>query len=151
MRCPHLLLLVFGSALTACAPGRVPGSYLPVGASALYGDDTEDGVVVLLRSNFAAARTAIHSVLDSKGFLVEEVEGRTLRTRPLMVGNDTSIVVHVEIIPVELPEEASSIVLTASYSAPAAGVRRAPVIRRRGESSPLFERLRSLGQALRRP
>ena len=59
---------------------------------------------------------------------VDEAEGRTLRTRPLMIGNDTSIVVHVEFIPVQLPEEASSIVLTASFSAPAAGIRRAAVL-----------------------
>src|SRR5690606_28794204 len=110
----------------------------------LYGDQTEDGVVVLLRSNSAAARTAVRAVLESHGFLLEDRERGAMRTHPLVIGADTSVVVDVDIIPVQLPEDASSVVLTASYSVPSSKVRNAPVIRRRGESSPLFERLQSL-------
>lgn len=151
MHCPRLLSLVLIITLAACAPHRVPGSYLPVGASALYGDRTEDGVVVLLRSRSDDARMAVRSVLESNGFVVEDASARAMRTRPLLMGNDTSVVVQVEIIPVQLPEDASSVVLTATYSVPSKGVGDWPVIRRRGETSPLFERLRSIGQALRSP
>lgn len=138
--------------IAGCAAGRVPGSYLPVGASALYGDETEDGVVVMLRQDAHTALEAVRAALESSGYRVADSapERLRLRTRARPLGGDTTIVVKAEVIPVELPEPAASIVLTATYSVPSHRIRDAPLVQRPGEVDPLFGQLRAIAETLRR-
>ncbi len=139
------------ASLTGCAPGRQPGSYLPVGASSWYGDQTADGVTLLLREDAAAARARVGGALRAAGYDVERAADSrgVLRTSPRRLGGDTTLVVEAQVIPVELPEPGASVVLTATYSVPSHEVRNAPVIQRPGEVSPLYARFRPILDALR--
>ena len=61
------------------------------------------------------------------------------------------MVVTAQVIPVELPQVASSVVLTATFDIPSRGVRNAPVIQQPGTVSSLYGRLRTVGERLREP
>ena len=153
---PHRLRSVVAGLIgiatfTGCAHGRQPGSYLPVGASSWYGDQTDDGVTLLLREDAGAARERVGGALRAVGYEVKQAADsqQALRTSPRQLGGDTTLVVEAQIIPVELPEPAASVVLTATYSVPSRKVRNAPVIQRPGEVSPLYARFRPIVDALR--
>ena len=153
---PHRFLRVLAGLIgivsfTGCAHGRQPGSYLPVGASSWYGDQTADGVTLLLREDAGAARERVGGALRAAGYELKQSADsrRVLRTSPRQLGEDTTLVVEAQIIPVELPEHAASVVLTATYSVPSRKVRNAAVIQRPGEVSPLYARFRPIVDALR--
>lgn len=137
--------------LMACSHGRQPGSYLPVGASSWYGDQTLDGVALLLPGDVGPARELVGRALRVAGYELESAADprRTMRTSPRQLGGDTTLVVEAHVTPVELPEPAASVVLTATYSVPSQHVRNAPVIQRPGEVSPLYARFRPILDALR--
>lgn len=142
------LLLVLAAA--GCAHGRRPGSYLPVGASAWYGDRVADGVPLILPlAREAAARAAVQG-LRAAGYEVPDATGdRTLQTAARPLGGDTTLTVAVQIIPVELPRPGASLVVTGRYSL-GQRVRNAPVLQRPGERNPLFDRLRAVGDSIQR-
>lgn len=139
--------------LVGCAHGRQPGSYLPIGASAWYGDRTEDGVTLLLYMEPGVAMERVGDALRSAGYEVERPtdDRRTLRTAARPLGGDTTMVVTAQVSLVELPEVASVVVLTATYDVPSRRLRRAPVIQRPGETSPLYGRLGTIADVLRTP
>ncbi|MBD0319569.1 MAG: hypothetical protein ICV87_04500 [Gemmatimonadetes bacterium] len=141
------LLLVLGA---GCAHGRRPGSYLPVGASAWYGDRVADGVTLVVPLAREAAERASVRGLRAAGYDVPEAAGgATLRTSARALGGDTTLTLAVQLIPVQLPAPGASIVLTGRYSV-GERVRNAPVLQRPGERNPLFDRLRAAGDSIRR-
>src|SRR4051794_8981734 len=96
-----LVCSVAAVAASACAHGRRPGSYLPVGASAQYGDATNAGVTRLIREPANAAIARVRAALQAAGYAVERLSGRGLRLRTAArgIGGDTTIVVTAELIP----------------------------------------------------
>jgi hypothetical protein len=146
------LAFVLGTTVvTGCAHGRQPCSYRPVGACAQYGDRTDDGVTLLLRMEVAAAVDAVAAALRATGYHVEhsDSERGTLRTAARRMGGDTTLAITAQVSPVELPEQAASVVLTATYSVASQRLRNVRVIRRPGETSPLYDRLRAVADTLR--
>ena len=142
--------LLSASLLSGCAPGRTLGSYFPVGAAARYGDDTRDGVTFLLRVEPPTALGLIEESFQSAGLQVHSSTGSgDLRRLASGVWDDTTMVIVAEVIPVELPQLASSVVLTGTYSISSTGARDLPVIERRGESSPLYMKLKGIGAMIR--
>jgi hypothetical protein len=137
--------------LIGCAHGRQPRSYLPVGSAAWYGDQTSDGATVLLHQEAGAALERLRGALRTAGYEIEHSANpkRALRTTPRQLGVDTTMVIEVQIIPVELPEPASTLVLTGTYSVPSLGIHNAPVVQRSGEANPLYARFRRIVEALR--
>jgi len=147
------LAAVLGAAIIGgCAHGRRSCSYLPVGACSRYGDRTEDGVTLMLRLDADAAMERVQGALRATGYDVERPAGkrRVVQTAARALGGDTTFVVTAEVLPVELPEPASSVVLTATYSVPSRRLHEAPVIQRPGETSPLYGRLRTIADTLGR-
>lgn len=146
------LVAMLGAACVGCAHGRQPGSYLPVGASAWYGDRTADGVTLTLPLDAGAALDAVGGALRAAGYGVERPTGarHVLRTAARRIGGDTALVISAQVIPLGLPEPSSSVVLTATYSVPSSRLRDAPVVQRPGERNPLYGRLRAVADTLRR-
>jgi hypothetical protein len=144
--------LAAAAAATACAHGRRPGSYLPVGASAPYGDRTNDGLTLLLRVPADTAMARVRAALQAEAYSASRLPGRDLRLRTAAraLGADTTLVVTAEVIPVALPAPAASVVLTGTYTVPSRGVRDAPVLQRPDEVDPLYARLGALASAIRR-
>ena len=144
------LALVLCVAGTSSACVRTPRSYSPVGASALYGDRTEDGVTLLLHLEPPAAMARVREELQATGYELADTAadgaGQTVRTRAHVVGGDTLMVVTAQVIRVELPEVVSSVVLTATFDVPSRGVRNAPVIQKPGTVSPLYARLKTVAE-----
>ena len=147
------VMLAFGAAAlltVGCAHARRPGSYLPVGASSWYGDSTEDGVTAIIPVEESAAKAIAEEALQSTGysFPPSPWHGRSMQTSPRQLGGDTSMVVKVQILPVELPEPASVIVLTGTYSVPSQRLRNAPAVRPPGTSNAPYARLGLIIQAV---
>jgi hypothetical protein len=151
MRSP-LVLAASLLALAACAPGRRPASSSPVGAPARYGDRTADGVVLLLRAPLADVRAAVVRALAANGHAVdpEAADDRTVRSAVRRLGGDTSLVVRAELTPEDPSGGGVVVVFSGAYDAPAVGVRRARVVQRPGERSPLYAHLRALADSTRR-
>ena len=146
----HVAPLLLVLAAAGCAHGRRPGSYLPVGASAWYGDRVADGVPLILPLAREAAERAAVQGLRAAGYDVPDATGeRTLRTAARPLGGDTTLTVAVEIMPGELPRPGATLVLTGRYSV-GQRVRNAPVLQRPGEQNPLFGRLQAAGDSIRR-
>jgi len=146
------LVAVFGAmVLTACAHSRRPGSYLPVGATAWYGNSTNDGVAVTLRRDSAAAASAVLGDWRATGYSIDRAASGTqgLRTLSRMIGGDTTMQVTAQILPLELPDPGASVTFTATYDVPSRRILRAPVLQRPGESNALFGMLQALGDSLR--
>lgn len=136
---------------SACASGRRPGSYLPIGASSWYGDSTNDGVVLLVHAKSNVAAQMAEDALRRSGYSLDSSnrDRLVLRTIPRTFGGDTSVVVSVEIIPVELPEPGASLILRGTYSVPSRRIRHAPVLERVGESNPVYAHLQSIAGLIR--
>lgn len=147
LRCAGLLLL-----LSACAHGRRPESYLPIGAPAQYGDQTRDGVVLLLDASEPRVQEAAARALTANGFLDVRrgKAGRVLETGARTTGGDTTLTVRIEITPPDPSGGGTVVVLTGRYSVPSARIRDAHVIERPGERSPLYATLGVVGDSLRR-
>jgi hypothetical protein len=147
-----LAVAVMCALSAGCAHGRTGGSYLPVGASAWYGDHTEDGVTLLLRQEPETTIARVRDALRAAGYSLTDTLGtrRTLRTAARTIGGDTTMVVTAQIIPVELPEPVSSVVLMGTFDVPSRRIRAAPVVQRPGEVHPLYAHLRAIGELLRR-
>ena len=147
-----IALVLAAAAMSAgCSHGRTLGSYRPAGAGAWYGDRTQDGVTLLLRLEPDAAIARVRRTLQAAGYILTDPHDAraTLQTLGRVVGGDTTMLVTVQVIPLELPEAASSIVLTATFDVPSSGVHNAPVIQRPGEENPLYGRLRALSDLVR--
>jgi hypothetical protein len=147
-----LAAAIFSATATGCAPGRRPGSYLPVGASAWYGDQTIDGVTVSLRVEPAAASALVTRALRASGY---EVGGaadsrRVVRTAARRLGADTSVVITAQVLPYQADPPAVSVVLTGTYSVPSRRVRNAPIIQPPGQTHPLYGELRAVRDTLLR-
>ena len=145
--------LVLVLAAAGCAHGRRPGSYLPVGASAWYGDRVADGVVLMLPLAREAAASAAVQGLRAAGYEVPDAPGErggTLRTAARELAGDTTLTLAVQVFPGELPSPGASVVVTGRYSVPSQRVRNAPVLQRPGERNPLYERLRAAGDSIQR-
>lgn len=96
-----------------------------------------------------AADTTV-TLLESRGYVVASRRGaRTVRTRPRVVGGDTSIVLTAEVIPVDLPDASSMVALSATYSVSSLGIRDAQVLHVAGSTDALWKRLREIEDALR--
>lgn len=133
-----------------CAHSRRPGSYLPVGASSWYGDSTADGVTAIIPVESDAAKAIAESALLRTGYTFQPSPWRGLRmeTAPRQLGADTTMVVRVQILPVELPEPSSVIVLTGTYSVPSRRLRNAPAIQPPGTSNAPYQQLGAIIQAV---
>lgn len=138
--------------LAACAHGRRPASYLPVGAPAQYGDRTADGIVLLLAAPETVVRTAITRALAANGYALEPTapERRLVESAARGVGGDTSLVVRAQITPEDPSGGGVTVVISGEYSVPPAGIRRARVVQRPGELNPLYRRLRQVADTTRR-
>lgn len=138
--------------LAACASGRRPASYLPVSARAPYGAGTADGVVLLLAAPEPAVRAAVARGLAANGFALASAgaERRALQTTARPIGSDTTLAVRAEVTPEDPSGGGVVVVLTGTYSAPAARVRGARVVERPGERSPLYAHLRAVADSTRR-
>ncbi len=137
--------------LGACAHGRTAGSYLPIGATAQYGNRTNDGVTWTLSMTAERAVDTLSASLRTAGYVIASRTDRVLRTAPQVVAGDTTMVVVVQVLPIEVSEPASSVVLTATYSVRSRQLRDAPVIQRPNTISPLYTRLSALADTLHRP
>ena len=141
-----LLAMVAG-----CAHGRRPTSYLPVGASAWYGNRVADGVVVMLPLSREAARGTVARGLQAAGYEVQAGAGERdhiMQTAARPLAGDTTLAIAVQIVPVE-GASGSSLILTGRYSVASQRVRNAPVLQRPGEQNPLYQRLRAAGDSIR--
>jgi hypothetical protein len=138
--------------LGACAHGRRPASYVPVGAPAQYGDRTADGIVLLLAAPEAVARTAVTRALAANGYALERTapERSLVESAARRVGGDTSLVVRAQITPEDPSGGGVVVVVSGEYSVPAAGIRRARVVQRRGEQNSLYGHLRLVADSTRR-
>jgi hypothetical protein len=109
-----------------------------------------DGVTISMRLTPAAAVDTTVGVLQARGYAVDSRRGaRTLRTRPRLIGGDTSMVITAQIIPVDMPDVSSIIALSATYSVSSLGVRDAQVQHLTGSSDSMWARLREIEDALR--
>lgn len=148
-----MLVVGLGAWLTTgCAHGRSARSYLPIGASAQYGAQTNDGVSWMLARPVQEAMDDVGAALRAEGFLIDadlstEAE---LRTEPRAVGGDTTLVVRAQFLAVELPAPATSIVLTATYNVPSRRIRNAPVLQRANTTNALYARLLAISSRSRR-
>ena len=124
---------------TACAHGRSARSYLPVGADAQYGANTNDGVTWTVARPIEQTVTSFIAVLQAEGFVVHEPSTASeLRTSSRVVGGDTTVVVRTQFLAVALPEPGTSIVVTATYGVPSRKIRDAPVIQRANTTNSLY-------------
>ncbi len=107
-------------------------------------------MTLLLRLAPDAAIARVRTALSTSGYsLADTRDARAkLKTVARVIGSDTTMVVTAEIIPVELPQSASSVVLTGTFDVPSRGIRNAPVIQRKGEINPLYGRLRAIADLL---
>lgn len=147
-----ILVLGIGAFLTAgCAHGRSARSYLPVGAGAQYGADTNDGVTWTLPRPVDQAVDSIVTVLQAEGFRIDQasVSTRELRTSPRALGADTTLVVRAQFLAVALPSPGTVIVLTATYNVPSRQIQNAPVIQRANSTNTLYARLLAVAAAAR--
>ncbi|MEO5816268.1 MAG: hypothetical protein ABIT20_13415 [Gemmatimonadaceae bacterium] len=109
-----------------------------------------DGLMISMRLTPAAAVDTTVNVLQARGYAVDSRRGaRTLRTRPRLIGGDTSMVITAQIIPVDLPDASSMIALSATYSVPSIGVRDVQVQHLTGSSDSMWARLREIEDVLR--
>ncbi|WP_310571014.1 hypothetical protein [Gemmatimonas sp.] len=94
----------------------------------------------------------VGAVLREEGYLIDAESSKEaeLRTEPLAVGGDTTLVVRAQFLAVELPAPATSIVLTATYSVPSRQIRNAPVLQRANTTNSLYTRLRAISSRSRR-
>lgn len=134
--------------LAACAPGR----YLPVGTPARYGDNTADGIALLLRGPEARVRSGLVRAFEANGYAVRaETAGvNRLESAAYRLGGDTTLVVRAEIMPEDPSGGGVAVVLSGEYSVPSAGIRRARVVQRPGEQNPLYARLGAVADSTRR-
>lgn len=138
---------------TACAHGRRPASYLPVGASAQYGDRTADGVTLILAAPESAVHAGLRRALTANGYNVSDgvdPDARVVETAPIRLGGDTSFTARAEIIPEDPAGGGVVVVLSGTFSVPSAGIRSARVVQRPGARNALYGRLRTLGDSTRR-
>lgn len=147
---PSLPLAISVLLLTACAHGRRPASYLPVGAPAQYGDRTADGIALLLAAPDTVVFMAVTRALTSNGYGLERVSSRQLRSAPRAIGGDSSVLAQVDIIPEDRSGGGVVAVVSGEFDLPSAGIRRARVVQRPGERSPLYARLRQVADSVRR-
>ncbi len=135
----------------ACAHGRNPTSYLPVGAGAQFGNRTEDGVVMQLAAPEASVRAALARGMIANGFevLVDGPEDRVLETRTRAIGGDTTLVVRADVTPEDADGGGVVVVLSGTYGVPSARVRNARVVQRPGERNTLYARLRAVADSTR--
>lgn len=90
------------------------------------------------------------AVLKARGYAVESRRGaRTLRTRPRLVGGDTSLVITAQVIPVDMPDVSAMVALSATYSVSSLGIRDVQVQHIAGSTDNMWMRLRELEDALR--
>lgn len=109
-----------------------------------------DGLVISMPLSVAAAADTSVNVLRSRGYIVASRNGaRTVRTKPRVVGGDTSIVLTAEVIPVDLPDASSMVALSATYSVSSLGIRDAQVLHVAGSPDTMWMRLREIEDALR--
>lgn len=117
------LLALCAILATACAHGRRPASYRPIGAPAQYGDSTMDGVVLMLTASEDRARRAIVEALRSTG---------------------------VELTPLDQTGGSTVVVFTGRFNVPSRRIRDAWIIQRPGESNPLYRRLGAIADSTRK-
>ena len=152
LRRSALLAAALSPAFGACAHGRRPASYLPVGAPAQHGDRTRDGVVLLLRAAEADVRAAVAHGLAVNGYAVASAgpSGRVLETAARALGGDTTLTVRAEVTPEDPSGGGVVVVVTGRYSVPSARIRNARVVQRPGERDALYARLGAVADSARR-
>lgn len=144
--------LAIGLLLVSGCRGRHPGSYLPVGAPAHYGNQTNDGVTLTLPLDVNAAEETVVSALRGAGYSVEP--GPATRSRQRLasraLGGDSTLRVTAALNPVELSESvATVVVLTATVDVPSQRILKVPVIQRPGEINALYGQVQALGTHIR--
>jgi hypothetical protein len=148
---PLLVLVMAAAAVTA--GGCVHGGSRAAAARTADADTSHpsDGLIVSMVMGVEAAVDTTASVLEGLGYVIEnQSDSRgTLRTRPRPVGGDTSLVIMVQVIGVDLPDVASMAAISATYSVPSLGIRGAQLRNVPGTSETLWMRLRDLEHALR--
>jgi hypothetical protein len=109
-----------------------------------------DGLVISMSLPVDATVDTTLAVLTARGYAVENRRGaRTLRTRPRVVGGDTSMVITAQVIPVDMPDVSAMVALSATYSVSSLGIRDAQVKHLAGSTDNLWKRLREIEDALR--
>ena len=148
-----MLLLTSSAFVTSgCAHGRSARSYLPVGAGALYGASTNDGVTWTVARPVEQTVDSLTTILQAEGYRLDEGSSSPadLRTFPRVVGGDTALVVRAQFLTVALPTPGTSVVFTATYSVPSRKIKDAPVIQRANTTDPLYARLLAVAATARR-
>jgi hypothetical protein len=107
--------------------------------------------VLILPAPESQIRAAVFRALVANGY-VESAgsEWRTVATSAHRLGGDTSLTVRAEVVPEDPAGGGVVVVVSGTYSAPAVGIRRARVVQRPGEQSPLYARLRAVADSTRR-
>jgi hypothetical protein len=122
-----------------------------MGAPAQYGDRTADGIALILYAPEPRVRAALTQAFAANGYsIVRGGPERRLESAPRSLAGDTSLVVRAEITPEDASGGGVVVVISGDYAAPSAGVRRARVIQRPGERSPLYARLGAVADSTRR-
>jgi len=149
----HPLLALVAVAVVVSTAGCV---HLPPMAARAQGTDdstprVSDGVTVSMALPVGAAIDTTVGVLRAQGYVIEDRHGTRgmLRTRARLLGGDTSLVLTAQVIPVDLPDVASIVAISATYSAPSLGIRDVQVQHVAGSSDNLWLRLRDVADALR--
>ena len=155
MRLRRPLLVLASSmylSLGGCAHGRIPVSYLPVGAPAQYGDRTEDGIVLMFSAPEVTVRAGVARAIEVNGYEVIATRNtsRVLETAARVIHGDTTLAVRAEISPEDPSGGGVIVVLSGTYSIPSAHIRSARVVQRPGERSPLYRHLAAVADSTRR-
>ena len=149
-RMRSVAVVVCGLAGTACASGRRANSYLPVGAGAQYGSDTNDGVTLTLPMQDADAVGRVIEAFRRAGYALDSTSVRagSVRTVPFPLQADTTMRISAQVISLEPSAAGSSVVLTAVYSTN----RRTnlPVVQKAGQTDPLYTRLQVFAKSVQR-
>ena len=147
-----LALGICANVATGCAHRRTARSYFPVGARASYGANTNDGVTWTAARPLAQASETVIAALRAEGFVLDvgSSSTRNILTMPRSPGGDTSLLVRAQLLSIELPEDGTSIVLTATYSVPSRRIHDAAVIQPANTINPLYARLLAVANVSRR-
>jgi hypothetical protein len=122
-----------------------------VGAPAQYGDRTADGISLILNAPESRVRAALLQAFAANGFAVLPSSGqRNVESAPRRLGGDTSLVVRAEITPEDPSGGGVVVVVSGDYATSSVRIRRARVIQRPGERSPLYARLGAVADSTRR-
>ena len=145
-----VVVVLCGLVSTGCASGRRANSYLPIGARAQYGSDTDDGVTLTLPMEDVDAVGRVIEAFRRAGYALDSTSVRagSVRTVPFPLQADTTMRISAQVISLEPSAAGSSVVLTAVYSTN----RRTnqPIVQKAGQVDPLYTRLQVFAKSVQR-